>query len=284
MPAVDIIIAGFVCKSVSTENGYRPEFGRCIEEAKGSTGETFSGTQNYVRRFRPAMVVCENVEGLVKSNGGHQPAIFAVRQAFHEMQYSFDFQVLDTRDFHLPQRRRRCWMWAFEGQDAATQLAAKEVSSTIELLKSPKPFKISDLVKVGAKKSGPAKLNERQQRVVSTALKKLKAAGKDIPRDTVVDVAKSEERAPVCLGAAPCIVPNSLPFVVGEGRVLSASEVLAAQGVFREDFPRLHDFAASKPNLVRDLAGNAFSSSVCLAVAMSVLSHRVQSKKRRKVA
>lgn len=281
MPAVDIIIAGFVCKSVSTENGYRPEFGRCIEEAKGSTGETFSGTQNYVRRYRPAMVICENVEGLVKANQGNTPQIFAVQQAFSDMHYSFNWQVLDTREFHLPQRRRRCWMWAFEGRDAATQLAAKEVSKTIELLKCKRPFKISDLTKVGAKKSGPAKLNARQQRVVTTALQKLKGTGKEIRRDTVIDVAKSEQRAPVCQGAAPCIVPNSLPFVIGESRVLSASEVLAAQGVFQEDFPRLHDFAAAKPNLVRDLAGNAFSSSVCLAVATSVLSHRLAGKKRK---
>ena len=41
VPNIDILIAGFVCKSVSTENNQRMEHKNCIREATGKTGETF---------------------------------------------------------------------------------------------------------------------------------------------------------------------------------------------------------------------------------------------------
>ena len=40
VPAVDIVIAGFVCKSVSMENKERGQFANCIRDVTGKTGET----------------------------------------------------------------------------------------------------------------------------------------------------------------------------------------------------------------------------------------------------
>ena len=53
VPYVDIVIAGFVCKSVSTENNDRVQFANCFEEESGKTGETFVGVMGYVKRYRP---------------------------------------------------------------------------------------------------------------------------------------------------------------------------------------------------------------------------------------
>ena len=50
VPAVDIVIAGFSCKSVSTENHERQEHGECIVRGTGSTGETFRGRMEELRR------------------------------------------------------------------------------------------------------------------------------------------------------------------------------------------------------------------------------------------
>ena len=63
---VDVLIAGFVCKSVSSENNKRNTFAKCIDKGIGSTGETFSGVYAYIERFKPPIVNCENVTGLVK--------------------------------------------------------------------------------------------------------------------------------------------------------------------------------------------------------------------------
>ena len=87
VPAVDVFVAGFVCKSVSTANAHRGEHGECITEGSGQTGETFSGVLGYVRRNRPHIVICENVAGLLKRNRGRDPHIYQVRRDFQELGY-----------------------------------------------------------------------------------------------------------------------------------------------------------------------------------------------------
>merc|ERR1719189_830998 len=120
-------------------------------------------------------------------------------------------------------------------------------------------------------KGKDASLNFRQKRVVKVALKKLKPAQHD--KDIVVDVAKSEDRAPVCIGATPCIVPNSLPYRIKTQRILTPEQVHACQGIYPEDFPAPRKYAQTKPSLTRDLAGNAFSTTVCMAVVVSTFVH-----------
>ena len=125
VPAVDIVVAGFVCKSVSTENNERSRYANCIREGIGKTGETFDGVMAYVRKFRPAMVICENVKGLTirtKDVDGNvcEPVIYHVRQSFNRADYSFEHEILDTSEFLLPQRRVRAYMWAFRGRDSQT--------------------------------------------------------------------------------------------------------------------------------------------------------------------
>ena len=38
-----VVVRGFVCKSVSTENADRDLFADCINDETGKTGKTFSG-------------------------------------------------------------------------------------------------------------------------------------------------------------------------------------------------------------------------------------------------
>ena len=66
IPVVDVFVAGFVCKSVSTENAKRGSYSQCVAHARGQTGENFEGVLGYVRRFRPKLFICEHVSGLLK--------------------------------------------------------------------------------------------------------------------------------------------------------------------------------------------------------------------------
>ena len=105
VPAVDVFVAGFVCKSVSTENAKRSSYSQCIADARGQTGETFEGVLGYVRRFRPKLVICENVSGLLKRSLGCDAQIHQVRKAFEEEGYVFAYKLVDARHFLVPQRR-----------------------------------------------------------------------------------------------------------------------------------------------------------------------------------
>jgi len=276
VPEVDIVIAGFVCKSVSTENNAREQFANCIQEACGQTGETFNGVIGYVRKYKPSLVICENVKGLTMRTTDAQgvmqpPVIFHVKASFNKVGYAFDHAVLDSRDFFLPQRRNRCWMWAFRGCE--NQAAAEEATKTVRLLaEKNKPFRFTSLFRsAGVGKRATHRLNARQKLVVRAALQKLPRS--DRAKDVIVDIAKSAGRAPVCVSAASCIVPNSMPYRVKSKTMFTPEQVNCVQGIYKEDFPALSKFAKEKPNLTRDLAGNAFSTTVCMAVGISCLVH-----------
>eukprot|EP00403_Amphidinium_massartii_P023868 CAMPEP_0178398908 /NCGR_PEP_ID=MMETSP0689_2-20121128/15010_1 /TAXON_ID=160604 /ORGANISM="Amphidinium massartii, Strain CS-259" /LENGTH=451 /DNA_ID=CAMNT_0020019675 /DNA_START=63 /DNA_END=1418 /DNA_ORIENTATION=+ len=279
VPSVDLIIAGFVCKSVSTENNEREKYKACIDEATGQTGETFSGTKEYMRRHKPGMVICENVAGLAKHNRGQRPQVHSVMDSFEELGYTADWRLVDSRHFQLPQRRQRCWMWACLGGDDSE--VEEDVPNTLAKLASNRHVKLEKLL---SKKLGKASLLPRERRVIEKARSKI--SKEDFRRgNCIVDIAKSDERAPVCVGATSCIVPNSKPYHVGLQRVLTPEEVLRMQGIYREDFPALIPMLKERggPNLARDLAGNAFTSTVCMAVLIAVLA-KVSKPARRRLA
>ena len=83
-------------------------------------------------------------------------------------------------------------------------------------------------------------LNSRQSDVVEVAMAQhLRQPGSTHLDDLLIDIAKSSARAPTCVSASPCIVPNSMPYRVLENRVLTPLEVSALQGIFPADFPEL---------------------------------------------
>lgn len=271
VPYVDIVIAGFVCKSVSTENNARQKFADCINEACGKTGETFDGVMGYVKRYAPSIVICENVLGLVKRNKGKEPVIHHVKASFMKAGYAFDYEVLDTRSYLLPQRRMRCWMWAFKGTE--NQEAVEATRKSVVDLASKESFSLDELFSMAdVAQPLPKALLPRQLLVVDAALRKLgDKNGPDM--DVVVDVGKSAQRAPFCQNATPCIVPNSLPYRIKKAQFLSGEQVHCVQGIYKQDFPALAKWAQEKKTLTRDLAGNAFSTTVCMAVAISCLAY-----------
>lgn len=274
VPPVDVVVAGFVCKSVSSENNNRVRFKHCIDEGSGSTGVTFSGVQAYVSWAKPSLVICENVVGLTKRNGGQEPQIESVANCFRQLGYAFGWACLNSRDYVLPHRRQRCWMWSFRDRTNVHELAAETlVPQTLAALRSARHMKFGRLLNRRALGTKP-KLNARKRRVVRKA-RRIHAV-KDHP-ELFVDVGKTEKRCVTCVGALPCIVPNSEIYSVQEGRILDPREVCAAQGIFTKDFPAMPAFLKRSPRLVRDLAGNAFTTTVCMVVAMATLPYAILS-------
>ena len=149
IPAVDVFVAGVVCKSVSFENLYQGSYSKCIADARGSTGKTFEGVLGYVRRFRPKVVICENVTGLLKRTRGCDAQINQVRRAFEEVGYAFAYKQMDARNFLLPQRRTCDWMWAIRS-DVAAAPAAGEVQTVLNALERPQPVALSKFLRPAA--------------------------------------------------------------------------------------------------------------------------------------
>eukprot|EP00438_Fugacium_kawagutii_P018067 Skav221812 [mRNA] locus=scaffold2435:173350:173865:- [translate_table: standard] len=114
--------------------------------------------------------------------------------------------------------------------------------------------------------------NTRQKRVIKAGLKKMAKKKLSIDDQVILDLAKSEQRAPVQHNKTPCLVANSAMFWNNQNRFLSAEEVLALQGIFTKDFRAAKTtFLTKHRRLCHDLTGNAFSMSVCSAVLTAVM-------------
>ena len=276
IPAVDVFVAGFVCKSVSTENAKRGSYGQCIADARGQTGETFEGVLGYVRRFRPKLVICENVSGLLKRSLGCDAQIHQVRKAFEEEGYVFAYKLVDARNFLVPQRRTRVWMWAIRS-DVAAAPAAGDVLTVLNALERPQSVPLGKFLKpLACNVRSRQTINDREEQCLDYVVQAnppLQCLRADELTDLVIDVAKSAHRAPWCIGATPCVLPNSRLHWRRQQRVLSAYEVAALQGIWPRDFPALESWCQSdtRSRVLVDMAGNAFTSTVCAAVCLGVM-------------
>ena len=179
--------------------------------------------------------------------------------------------MLGSRHFHLPQRRRRCWIWGLL-HAKSKDVAEKCLPATLQSQMYREPVTLDSLFVDEPYDEGRG-LNDREQAVVD---KIVHHKFEDIDfseRDWVIDVSKSIMRASPCQDACPCLVPNSRLFRVNTGQFLGPLQVLGLQGIWTRDFPRLENFALTKPRLLRDIAGNAFTSTVAQAVILSCLVH-----------
>ena len=107
-----------------------------------------------MERFRPKLVICENVTGLLKRFLGAEPQIHAVRAEFAKLGYSFQHVAVDTREFFLPQRRPRVWMWALRD---GPQSQADEIKAVIDNLPKRAHMPLRDMLTPVATDHKPAR-------------------------------------------------------------------------------------------------------------------------------
>ena len=273
VPAVDIFIAGFVCKSVSSENNERGTHGACIVSGTGKTGSTFEGLRRYVQEIRPKIVICENVVGLLKRTHGERPRIMDVGEAFERLGYHFAYRHVDARRYLLPHRRTRVWMWAIR-EDISAASAASKVNAILEQLEQPEPAPLGPFLEAAAGGERPRQeLNAREAEALNDVVNSSSVQGltKAALEGLVVDISKSAGRAPWCAGAAPCALPKSRLYWRQRQCVLGPRQLAALQGIWPADFPGLAAWCEDRSRVVTDMAGNAFTSTVCMAVCLAVL-------------
>lgn len=99
---LDVLIAGFVCKDLSRLNTQPKGL-----EDNGESGDTWRAIYSYAKRFRPSIVLLENVKGLSKLWD-------SVVTMWDEIGYEAAWLIRDTKRYRIPQTRERMYMVAIE--------------------------------------------------------------------------------------------------------------------------------------------------------------------------
>lgn len=104
IPEADVWAAGFPCQDLSLAR-MGPRSG-----LRGSQSGLFHEFMRLVRGRMPRAIILENVHGLLSSHGGRDFTI--VLKALDELGYGVSWRVLNSKDFGVPQQRRRVYIVA----------------------------------------------------------------------------------------------------------------------------------------------------------------------------
>lgn len=115
---IDLFVGGSPCQSFSI-GGKRKGF----EEARGTL---FYEYARLVKECQPKVFIYENVTGLLNHNGGHTWKV--VKNVFDDLNYHWVYWILNSKDFGIPQNRRRVFVVGFR----------KDLHDYYKLLKEPK--------------------------------------------------------------------------------------------------------------------------------------------------
>ena len=100
MPSSDVLIGGFPCQDFAT-CGPRKGLG-------SGRGRLYLAQVNYMKHFRPKLVVAENVPGLANINNGED--LNRILSDFRACGYRFEVWNLFAPDFGIPQNRTRLFL------------------------------------------------------------------------------------------------------------------------------------------------------------------------------
>lgn len=108
VPEFDICLAGFPCQAFSLA-GKRMGF---EDDYKGlCRGTLFQDVVRICEFRKPKVIFCENVKGLIIHDKGRTFKI--IKKAFEQIGYKVYNQVLNSKDFGVPQNRERIYIVAF---------------------------------------------------------------------------------------------------------------------------------------------------------------------------
>ena len=106
LPDFDILCAGFPCQAFSIAG---KRFG--FEESRG---QLFFEIARIAKQKRPKIILLENVLGLLSHN--KQRTFAQILNTLHEMGYSLEWQVIDSKSF-VPQLRQRIFIVGYLGEE-----------------------------------------------------------------------------------------------------------------------------------------------------------------------
>ena len=97
---LDILVAGFSCIDFSNLNNKKKTFAD-----DGQSAQTFFGILAYANRFRPRIIVLENIQNCPWP---------IVKKELKKINYRSIHTLVDSKDYYLPQTRKRGYLVAFD--------------------------------------------------------------------------------------------------------------------------------------------------------------------------
>lgn len=113
---IDLFVGGSPCQSFSIA-GARGGF----EDTRGTL---FFEYCRLVKEIQPEVFIYENVYGVLTHDKGKTWE--TMQNVFSELGYHFSWQVLDARDYGVPQGRRRLFVVGFKNEDAFKRFSFPE--------------------------------------------------------------------------------------------------------------------------------------------------------------
>lgn len=115
IPAFDICLAGFPCQAFSLAGqklGFKDDF-------KGmARGTLFFDMARICAEHKPKVIFCENVKGLTIHDKGNTFKV--IIKTLEQLGYTVHHNVLNSRDFGVPQNRERVYIVAFRNDIIST--------------------------------------------------------------------------------------------------------------------------------------------------------------------
>ncbi|GAA7379253.1 DNA cytosine methyltransferase [Helicobacter pylori] len=98
----DILIGGFPCQPFSTLGS--------LQGFEDKRGTLFFTICEIIKKYRPKIVVLENVKNLINHNKGE--SFKRILFELNELDYQVNYDILNTLDFGIPQQRNRVFIVA----------------------------------------------------------------------------------------------------------------------------------------------------------------------------
>ena len=125
IPSFDICLAGFPCQAFSLA-GKRMGFD---DDYKGKCrGTLFLDVIRICEYHKPKVIFCENVKGLTIHDHGKTFGI--IKGAFEQIGYKVYDQILNSKDFGVPQNRERIYIVCFRNDIESTGFSFPSPSDT----------------------------------------------------------------------------------------------------------------------------------------------------------
>jgi DNA (cytosine-5)-methyltransferase 1 len=250
IPNFDILCAGFPCQPFSIA-GKRKGF-------SDTRGTLFFDIERIIKAKQPKAFLLENVRGLLNHDKGRTFKVI-LETLEKKLNYKVFYQVLNSKDFDVPQNRERIYIIGFRDHDVAFTFP-KKLEQTIDL----SHIRDSDLE--GTEISELAKLHIR------THLKKHKRYEeiKNKPLLLAYEIRKSraafrfDDLSP-CLTAKMGTGGNNVPIFVNEMRKFTTRECLRIQG-----FPEHYRIEANTAQSYKQI-GNSVSVPIVQKLAEEMM-------------
>ena len=130
IPAFDICLAGFPCQAFSmagAKKGFKDDY-------KGmARGNLFFDVIRVCDFHKPKVVFCENVKGLTTHDRGN--TFKTIIGAFNEIGYTAFKEILNSRDFGVPQNRERIYIVAFRNDIDSSNFEFPKPTDSSKVLK-----------------------------------------------------------------------------------------------------------------------------------------------------